>query len=307
MNDIITAKNLTYRYGKQDAVHELTLAVPQGSIFALLGPNGAGKTTTLKMLMNILEPSGGEARVLGVPTTKLSPPEFRKIGYVSENQEMPDWMTLTQFLAYCRPFYPDWDEAFCQKLIGQFQLPLDRKLKHFSRGMKMKAALLSSLAYRPRLLVLDEPFSGLDPLARDEFVSGMLSLVGESDWTILISSHDIEEVERLVDWVGFLENGQMRLCEPVSTLQERFRLFDVALEAEAALGAPPFPPHPDWLALESTAHAISYIESNYHSEKSETRLREMYPHARNIQISPMSLRQIFVALARTPVKTLAQP
>ncbi len=118
-----------------------------------------------------------------------------------ENQRLPEWMTVEQLINFCRPMYPTWDPAFCTKLLEEFDLPLDRKLKHLSRGMKMKAALLTSLAYRPRLLVLDEPFSGLDPLVRDEVIRGMLELTEQENWTVLISSHDIDEVERLADWV----------------------------------------------------------------------------------------------------------
>jgi len=303
MNTIIETKGLNYRYGTQDAVRNLDLTVPQGSIFALLGPNGAGKTTTLKTLMNIIEPSAGEAFVLGVPTKRLGAAEFQRIGYVSENQEMPDWMTVGAFLAYCRPFYPGWDEDFCSRLAKQFQLPLDRKLKQLSRGMKMKAALLSSLAYRPQLLVLDEPFSGLDPLARDEFISGMLALVDEADWTLLISSHDIEEVERLVDWVGFLERGNLRVCEPVAKLQERFRRIEVALDTPPAPNAPPPLPHADWLDISLIAHSLSFVESRFHPAGIEVKVRQVYPHAREIQSSPMTLREIFVALARSPLPT----
>jgi len=297
MSAIIETRNLSQRYGPREAVHELNLRIPQGSIYALLGPNGAGKSTTIKTLMNILEPSGGQAFVLGVPTPRLGPAEFQQIGYVSENQELPDWMTVREFLAHCRPFYPRWDDDFCAKLLDQFRLPLDRKLRHLSRGMRMKAALLSSLAYRPRLLVLDEPFSGLDPLARDEFVSGMLALVGESDWTILISSHDIEEVERLVDWVGYLEAGRLRLSEPVAALLERFRRIELVLD-----GAPPQPPPlppAAWLDVSGDAHLVQYIETQF-SPEAEGRARSAYPRLREIRSSSMSLREIFVALARSP-------
>ncbi len=201
MNSVITTQNLTRRYGEVAAVSGLTLTVPEGSIYAFLGANGAGKTTTIKTLMNILTPSSGSARVLGVNSTLLGPKEFAQIGYVSENQRLPEWMTVEQLINFCRPMYPTWDPAFCTKLLEEFDLPLDRKLKHLSRGMKMKAALLTSLAYRPRLLVLDEPFSGLDPLVRDEVIRGMLELTEQENWTVLISSHDIDEVERLADWV----------------------------------------------------------------------------------------------------------
>src|SRR3954462_14577290 len=212
--NIIETQNLTRRFGRMEAVQDLNLAVPTGSVFALLGPNGAGKTTTIKMLVNLLRPTSGEATVLGVDSRRLGERELAQLGYVSENQQLPLWMTVRQLLDYCRPFYPTWDAALEKTLLAQFELPTDRKLKQLSRGMLMKAALLSSLAYRPKLLVLDEPFSGLDPLVRDEFIRGVLEVSDAGEWTVLVSSHDIEEVERLADHVGLLEDGRLRLSEP---------------------------------------------------------------------------------------------
>src|SRR4051812_35392150 len=147
--NIIETHTLSRRFGKMDAVHELNLTVPAGSIFALLGPNGAGKTTTIKVLMNLLPPTTGSASVLGVDSRKLGEREFAQIGYVSENQQMPLWMTVRQLLDYCRPFYPTWDRDLERTLLQRFELPEGRKLSQLSRGMLMKASLLSSLAYRP--------------------------------------------------------------------------------------------------------------------------------------------------------------
>src|SRR4030095_14049943 len=126
--------------------------------------------TTIKILMNIHKPSAGSAEVIGVDSRRLGPEEFAKIGYVSENQEMPEWMTVEYFLAYLKPFYPTWDDARAAELLRVFDLPRQRKLRHLSRGMATKAALTSSLAYRPRVLVLDEPFGGLDPLVREQLI-----------------------------------------------------------------------------------------------------------------------------------------
>ncbi|MEO6846567.1 MAG: ABC transporter ATP-binding protein, partial [Chthoniobacterales bacterium] len=201
MNYAIETDQLTRHFGKTEAVNNLTLRVPEGNIFAFLGPNGAGKTTAIKMLMNILHPTSGSARILGVDSAQLSSTEFSQIGYVSENQQIPEWMTVAKFIAFCKPMYPTWDDALCAKLLKEFDLPLDRKLKSLSQGMKVKATLLVSLAYRPKLIVLDEPFTGLDALVRDEFIRGLLELSEQEKWTIFISSHDIDEVERLADSV----------------------------------------------------------------------------------------------------------
>lgn len=142
---MITIENLHKRFRKTEAAAGLSLQVPEGQVTAFLGPNGAGKSTTIKCLLNLHRPDSGGASILGVDSRKLAPEHFTQIGYVSENMELPLWMTVKQFLDYCRPLYPNWDKAFEAQLLTQFDLPLPTKLKDLSRGMRMKAALLSSL------------------------------------------------------------------------------------------------------------------------------------------------------------------
>ena len=209
------------RFGRSTVVDHLNLDVPEGSIYGLVGPNGAGKTTTIKMLMNILQPSEGRAEVLGTDSRHLGPRDFERIGYVSENQEMPDWMTVGYFMAYLKPFYPTWDDARASELLRQFDLPLDRKLKHLSRGMWMKTALASSLAYRPPLLILDEPFTGLDPLVRDELIEGVLDAAEGA--TILVSSHDLAEIETFASHIGYLDRGRLQFSEEMTSSRRGFR------------------------------------------------------------------------------------
>ncbi len=295
--NIIETQGLTRRFGKMEAVHGLTLAVPQGSVLALLGANGAGKTTTLKLLMNLLAPTAGSARVLGVDSRKLGEKEFAQIGYVSEGQEQPRWMTVRQLLDYCRPFYPTWDRELEATLLRRFELPADRKLQDLSRGMLMKAALLSSLAYRPKLLVLDEPFSGLDALVRDEFIQGVLEVSALGEWTVVVSSHDIEEVERLADRVAMLDGGRLALDESTEALQARFRRVEVTLgdtagEADRA-GAWP----EAWRERETAGRVVRFVETRFEREKTEAACRERWPDAR-VTAHAMTLRDIFMVLAR---------
>ena len=296
--NIIETTSLNCRFGRTEAVSDLTLAVPEGSVYAFLGPNGAGKTTTIKMLLNILRPTAGEACVLGLASTELGPPQLAQIGYVSENQQLPEWMTVAQLLAYCRPFYPTWDDAFCQKLLADFELPADRKLRSLSRGMKVKAALVSSLAYRPRLLVLDEPFSGLDPLVRDEFIRGILELAEQDGWTIFVSSHDIDEVERLADHVGVIDRGRLHLSETTESLQARFRRVDFAVERPPERWLTATPP-PSWLVPDIAGHRVRFVESRYRPGETEREIRDRFPGASEPLIEPLSLREIFLTLART--------
>lgn len=292
--NIIETHDLTRRFGHNDAVHGLNLSVPTGSVTALIGPNGAGKTTTIKLLMDLIRPTRGSARVLGVDSRTLREREKAQIGYVSENQELPLWMTVRQLLDYCRPFYPTWDRDLEKTLLAQFALPEGRRLKHLSRGMLMKAALLSSLAYRPQLLILDEPFSGLDPLVRDEFIRGLLEVSSQRDWTVFVSSHDIEEVERLADRIVMIETGRLKLNETTEALQARFRQVEVTLEATAAdISQSPA----SWLELERAGNLVRFVVADYDRATTEQACREHFPSA-SVVARPMTLRQIFLVLAR---------
>lgn len=290
---MIDVANLTCRYHRAEAVRGISFTVAHGTVFALLGPNGAGKTTTIRALMNIIRPSAGEARVLGVDSRRLGAGELETIGYVSENQQLPLWMTLDELLAYCRPFYPTWDDALCRKLVDDFGLPRDARLGRMSRGMRVKAALVSALAYRPKLLVLDEPFSGLDPVVRDDLVHGVLERAGEEQWSVLISSHDLDEVERLVDAVAFLEAGRIVLSEPMATLQGRFRHVEVTLPEPG----PAPSPESSWAGVTASGRVVRFTDTAYRGAASDERMAARFPGAR-IEVQPMSLRQIFVALVR---------
>lgn len=297
---VIETKDLSKKFKNVDAVEQLSLNVPRGSIFAYLGPNGAGKTTTIKMLMNLIAPTSGSASVLGVKAKQLGSNEWRRIGYVSENQDLPKWMTTEQFLAYCEPMYPNWDKAFCRKMIADFNLPLKQKIKTLSRGMAMKVALLSSMAYRPELLVLDEPFTGLDPLVRDEFIQGLLDISKQEEWSIFVSSHDIHEVERLADWVGIIDKGILQLVEPIETLQGRFCKIDIILDSPKPLEPPAesdgWPK--EWVQPGQNGRVFSFFYADYKEGESETLFKTYFPGCKFIDTQGLSLREIFIAMAR---------
>jgi ABC-2 type transport system ATP-binding protein len=303
MQPAISTSNLSCRYGRLEAVRGLTLAVEPGTIFGLLGPNGAGKTTTIRTLMNILRPAGGHATVFGVDSRRLTARDFATIGYVSENQKLPVSMTVGELLAYCRPFYPAWDEALCDRLVADFDLPRDTKIRRLSRGMRVKAALVSSLAYRPRLLVLDEPFSGLDPVVRDDLVHGVLELAGQEQWTVFLSSHDLDEVERLVDTVAFIDNGQLALCESFGDLHARFRRIEITTDAtDDAPGPDAGEAKPEtgtvgWIAVQKAGRIVRFVETRYVAGETERRAQAAFS-ASQVEVFPMSLREMFVAIAR---------
>lgn len=294
MGSPIVCEDLCKRFGRVPAVDHLNLSVPEGSIYALVGPNGAGKTTLIKVLVNLVRPTSGRATLLGCDSRKLSAAIFARLGYVSENQELPEWMTVSYFLGYLKPFYSTWDDTLAGELVRQLDLPRDRKLSALSRGMKMKAALASALAFHPQLILLDEPFGGLDPLVRDEFIEGLLERAGDS--TILISSHDLAEVESFASHVGFLDAGRMQLSEEITTLTGRFRQIEITVNGAVSLPQN-WPAH--WLMPEASAPLIRFIDSRFEEGRTAAEIRQMFPNVANVSISRLALREIFVALAKS--------
>lgn len=283
-------------YGKVSVLKGLDFAVPVGSVFGLIGPNGAGKTTTLKILMNILKADSGSIEVLGADSRTLGPEGLESIGYVSENQELPAWMNVRQLLSYLKPFYPAWDDGRARELVQSFALPEDRPLRQFSRGMWMKAALASSLAYRPKLLVMDEPFSGLDPLVREEFIEGLVEHAGET--TILVSSHDLGEVESFATHIGYLDAGKLQFSEEMSSIRARFRQVDVVPEGPIPAADAAWPAR--WLRrdLKSVPGGVRFVESRYDESQTTTEIARVFGPCRKVAIETMPLRAIFVAVAR---------
>ncbi len=208
-------------------------------------------------------------------------------------------MTPAQLVEYCRPLYPRWDTDLERALHRDLELNARQPLRALSRGTRMKAALLSSLAYRPELVVLDEPFSGLDPLVRDELTRALLETAGEGAWSVLLSSHDIEEVERLADWIGYIDRGSLLFAEPVAALLERFRRIEVVGPDGQA---PALPDGVAALSVERAGRTLRFIDDCHTTSDVERRITGAIPGAA-VNSSPLPLRDIFVALARQAAST----
>lgn len=290
---VVQARDVWKRFGRHNALTGLNLAVPEGSAYALIGANGAGKTTTLKLLMNIISPSRGTATVMDVDTDRMSPSVLAQIGYVSENQLLPGRLTVQDYLRYLRPFYPQWDRALETSICARLQLPLERRIGDLSHGVRVKVALACALPFRPRLLVLDEPFSGLDPLVRDEFMDGLLQQAGEL--TLLISSHELSEIESVTTHVGFMDAGRMLFEESMSELGDRLREVHVTLEQSAAI--PPNLPA-EWLQARANGTVLSFVDTRHTPEQFGERVRQVLGPVKRIDVQPMPLRSVFTTLAR---------
>ena len=300
MNSAIRTANLSKAFRSQRVLNSLDLEIPETSVFGLVGPNGAGKTTAIKILMNILKPTSGRCEVLGVDSTNLGPADLARIGYVSENQDIPAWMTVEYLMKYLKPFYATWDDSLASDLLRKFELPPKRKVRHLSRGMWMKTALAASLAYRPSLLVMDEPFSGLDPVVRQDLIEGLLE--NAEGTTILVSSHDLSDIESFASHIGYLDRGRLQFSEEMSSLTQRFREVEVTVDSPAA--APTnshWPAH--WLRRETSPALIRFVETQFEAERTDNEIRQLFGEVRNISVNPMPLRAIFITLARSASKT----
>jgi ABC-2 type transport system ATP-binding protein len=206
---------------------------------------------------------------------------------------MPEWMTVEYFMAYLKPFYPNWDDKRAEELLRQFELPRDRKLRHLSHGMRMKAALASALAYRPQLIVLDEPFTGLDPLVRDELIEGLLE--NAEGATMLISSHDLAEIESFASHIGYLDRGRLQFSEEMSSLSQRFREIEITMEGAAPRVAE-WPA--DWLRVEQSEALVRFVDAQFEKDQTMADIQRFFGEGGQVSVRPMPLREIFVTLAR---------
>ena len=298
---IVEARGITHRYGRRNALLGVDLEVPEGALYALLGPNGAGKTTLLQILMGIRRPTSGSVTLFGKDASRLTVEERGAVAYVAEGQRLPGWMRLRELEAYLAPLYCGWDPGLAADLRRRFGLDADQKIRTLSRGQQMKAAVLCALAPRPRLLLLDEPFTGMDVLVKDELVRGLLASAGEEGCTIVISSHDIGELEPVADWVGFLDRGRLTLSRPMDTLREQLKRVDVVTRSNAVALPAALPS--EWLSVERSGPRISFLLSGADGPGGGDDLRRWFPEPARIEVREASLREIFVALARGNTET----
>lgn len=282
------------RFGRVTALDGISFSVPEGGICALLGPNGAGKTTLLEIVMNLVEPSSGLVSVLGRDSKQLGPGDLARIGYVSENQKVSGTLRLGEFISFVRGLYPTWDSALESRLMRDFELPLSRKVKELSRGMRVRMLFVAALSFRPKLLVLDEPFSGLDPLMRDDLVGLVLELAAENGTTIVLSSHDIDEVARVADSVACLDKGRLSLAGNIESLRGRHR--KVLARVGRNWNAMPLN-RSAWLGLEREGDFVTFVDSEANA-RDLAQVREVFGADAVVSEEPLGFKEIYLAHAR---------
>lgn len=231
----IEMKGVAKRYGKHCVLDGFDLAVPKGAVYALLGNNGAGKSTSIKLMCGQLIADSGKISVLGLEPVKEAIALRLRLGYVAETERLFDFLTPPELFAFLKHFFPDWSDRRAAELMHRFRLPSDKKIGSFSRGMYAKTALITVMARRPELVILDDPALGLDTVSRSDFMAQLIESIQEYEHTILLSSHLIPEVEGVCDHVGILLNGKLLYSQDTDSLKSRFRRIRLPGEATAKI------------------------------------------------------------------------
>src|SRR5213596_229123 len=206
---VINVSELTRRFGARTALAAVSVSMPRGAVYGLVGANGAGKTTLIKHILGLLRAESGSVRVFGLDPVAEPVGVLSRIGYLSEEHDLPGWMRVEELIRYSKAFYPAWDDAYAEELRLAFALEPNAKVKTLSKGQKARVGLLIALAHRPELLVLDEPSSGLDPIVRRDILGAVIRTIAHEGRTVLFSSHLLDEVEEVADHVTMIDHGRI--------------------------------------------------------------------------------------------------
>lgn len=292
MSDVaIRLEGLTKRYGSKVALNGVDLEVPAGSFFALLGPNGAGKTTLIRCLTGMIRPEGGTGAVLGEPLGPSYPPLAVKsrIGYVPQSQAMYERMTARDLADLCRGLHPRWDDKIVRRYMDLFKLPANQIVRQMSAGMRAQLALTLVMGGLPELLILDEPTLGLDPMNRHQYLQVLLADSIETGCTVILSSHDLHQIERLADQAAILAEGRIVVSGAVDDLKLSEKRVRVAgTVAETALLAVPGVRR----AVKESAGWLLF--ANGEGEQLGSSIRAL-PGVTGVQVFDQSLEEIFLS------------
>ncbi|MCX7014125.1 MAG: ABC transporter ATP-binding protein [Candidatus Sumerlaeota bacterium] len=286
---IIETEGLGRRYGSRWVVEDLSLRIPRGAVYGFLGLNGAGKSTTIRMLMGLIRRHAGQARVLGFDPAKQDVEIKRRVGYVAEQPAFYDWMRVDEICGFVAHYRRgQWDSRRAEDLIKRFRVPTDARLRDLSKGQRAKTALVLAMAFNPDVLILDEPTSGLDPVARREFVEGVLAEFQESGRTIFVSSHLVNELAGLVDHVGILFEGQLLVSQRAEEFLDSMRRIRLAFDGEA----PREIQCPGLLKAQVDGREAVLAVRNYIEEQTTAPLRALKPVS--LEVERLNLEDAFV-------------
>jgi ABC-2 type transport system ATP-binding protein len=283
---IIHITNLSRKFGPRTVLNDLSLDVPRGSVFGLVGENGAGKTTLIKHILGLWRTESGTVRVFGEDPVANPVAVLGRIGYLSEQPDLPEWMRVHEFLRYTQAFYPKWDPQYAEEMREQFGLDRAARVRVLSKGQRAKLGLLAAQAHRPDLLLLDEPSSGLDPIVRSDILAAVIRTVADEGRTVFFSSHLLEEIERVSDHIAMLHQGKLVLCGPLDEIKAQHRRITIRFEAQQA--RPPVVPGA--LSVTGTGREWTIIGDSARTE---------LPRASIVEEDAASLNEIFVATVGT--------
>lgn len=219
----VSVSNLCRKFRGSVALDQVNISVPIGNVLGLVGINGAGKTTLIRHLIGAYKAQQGTVRILGADPVKQRVEVMRRVGYLTEEDTLPQWMSVGEMLDFCRGIQPSWDEAYATELSDMFRLTRSMKLKSMSKGQRARVGLLVAIAHRPELLILDEPSSGLDPIARGDILEAVIRTVSEDGRTVLFSSHLLDEVDRVCDSMVMIHAGKVLETLTVEQLESHYR------------------------------------------------------------------------------------
>jgi ABC-2 type transport system ATP-binding protein len=226
----ILIEGLHFSYGRKQVLKGVDLEVPAGSIFGFLGRNGAGKTTTIKTLLGLQKPSAGKCHINGLDSFGDAIEVRKQIGFMAEDQQMYGWMRVGQIIQWVGGFYPNWDYAFTDELLDLLRLSKRTKVKALSKGQNSSLALLLALGHHPKLVILDDPTLGLDPIARKDFLRHVIELLQSNGVTVFFSSHLLYEIEPVADHIAILDEGVIRKVGKTEGLRKSVRRYILSVK-----------------------------------------------------------------------------
>jgi len=300
---VIAITDLSRRFGSTVALNKVSLYVPRGRVFGLLGENGAGKTTLIRHVLGLLAAQAGQVRVFGLDPVADPKGVLGRIGYLSEQPDLPGWMRVDELMRYTQAFYPNWDMVYAERLREQFGLNRAQRIRTLSKGQTTKAALIAAQAHRPDLLLLDEPSSGLDPIVRRDILEAVIRTVADEGRTVFFSSHLLEEIERVSDHVAMLHQGRLVMCGRLDEMKAQHRCATLRFD-NAQLHPPVIP---GVLSVTGSSREWAVLCNN---ARTQLPISASKVGARIVEEHAPSLNEIFIAyagmsVADQPVSTLA--
>lgn len=291
---VVEVKSLSRHFGAIAALADVSLTLPRGTVFGLVGANGAGKSTLIKHILGLLKAESGEVRVFGRDPVADPAHVFARVGYVSEEHDLPTWMTVWELMRYTQAFFPTWDAAYAEELRSRFELDPNAKIRHLSKGQRARADLLVALAHRPELLVLDEPSAGLDPVVRRDILEAIIRAIADEGRTVLFSSHLLHEVERVSDHVTMINRGRVVFSAALDDIKATHRSLTLRF-ADAQTRPPKFAGVLSW---EGAGHEWTVI---YHGQTGDLQAAAANCGAQVLEKRVPSLDEIFVARVGTRI------